>query len=125
MGKYITAKLNRYEAYTEYKDSGVSYIGEIPSHWTIQIVNMQDLSQVNKVIVMFMNTFVFTRGSEPLYTVVPPIEEQEEILSYLGKFMDQFNGIMINVNSKLVREKVTEYARYLIKEVVTGKVKVN
>lgn len=54
-----------------------------------------------------------------VYIALPPLEEQEEIVEFLNKFTKNIDD-RIGVKTKIV-EKLQEYKKSLIYEVVTGK----
>ena len=58
-------------------------------------------------------------GYKNVYIALPPLEEQEEIVEFLNKFTKNIDD-RIGVKTKIV-EKLQEYKKSLIYEVVTGK----
>lgn len=61
-------------------------------------------------------------GMKKLFIVVPPLSEQEEIVSYIDRKVAQIEKMR---NAELAQiEKLKEYKQRLISDVVTGKVKV-
>ena len=54
--------------------------------------------------------------------VVPPIEEQQEIVNYLSKQESKINSLQANIEAQI--QKLKDYRRILIHDAVTGKIKI-
>lgn len=54
--------------------------------------------------------------------VVPPIEEQQEIVNYLSKQESKINRLQANIEAQI--QKLKDYRRILIHDAVTGKIKI-
>jgi restriction endonuclease S subunit len=52
----------------------------------------------------------------------PPIEEQEEIASYLDAKTAQIDGLIADIGAQI--EKLKQYRQIVIHDAVTGKIKV-
>lgn len=120
----LLAKLEPLCSYPEYRDSGVSYIGKFPAHWTLQKINGKDLSGLNTVLLTYFRAGVQVLNLEDMYVVVPPHEEQKMIIHFLNQKMESYAKVLSKIHNPVTATKLQEYLRAIIKDVVTGKVDV-
>jgi type I restriction enzyme S subunit len=107
---YVVAKPNkRVEAnYAEYQYRTSAYI--------------QEMNRVSKGITDFRKR-LYWHEFKQLTTILPPFEEQEEIVSYIENISEKITNA-ISLKQKEI-EKLKEYKSTLINSAVTGKIKVS
>jgi len=82
---------------------------------------IQQMDRYSKGITDFRKR-LYWDGFKQLMTIVPPIDEQQEIINYIKKLDEQI-AFAIDVKKQQI-EKLKEYKTTLINDAVTGKIKV-
>ncbi|EXB72673.1 restriction endonuclease subunit S [Acinetobacter sp. 230853] len=82
---------------------------------------IQQMDRYSKGITDFRKR-LYWDGFKQLMTIVPPIDEQQEIIYYIKKLDEQI-AFAIDVKKQQI-EKLKEYKTTLINDAVTGKIKV-
>lgn len=82
---------------------------------------IQQMDRYSKGITDFRKR-LYWDGFKQLMTIVPPIDEQQEIINYIKK-VDAQTAFAIDVKKQQI-EKLKEYKTTLINDAVTGKIKV-
>ena len=82
---------------------------------------IQQMDRYSKGITDFRKR-LYWDGFKQLMTIVPPIDEQQEIIYYIKKLDEQI-AFAIDVKKQQI-EKLKEYKTTLINDAITGKIKV-
>lgn len=120
---YLSAKLSNYPTYSEYRESGVSYIGKIPAQWSIQKVGREPLPELNHVLFNhLLNSFDMIAAQDEMYTVVPSVEEQQAMLVFIDNQLNKLHQIREAIDCTHTVDLVNSYTKNVIRDVITGKI---
>ncbi|MEN0037596.1 MAG: restriction endonuclease subunit S [Cellvibrio sp.] len=95
--------MSRYQAYPEYKDSGVKWLGEVPSHWTL--CRIKDIAMINA-----SKSEVRSLPADSLVSFLPmeSIGEKGELDTSRTKFLSEvLTGYTYVANGDLMIAKIT------------------
>jgi type I restriction enzyme S subunit len=107
-----------YSIYTTKSDFNDEYYG-------VLLKQPKYLSEYSKVVTGVMEGFIrlYTDDLFSIYTHVPPLEEQVQIVNYLEKIHEKFDKVLNQIEMEL--DSLSEYKVTMINNAVTGKIKVS